>query len=131
MDYIWIAIAFVCGFVVKKINLPPLVGYLTAGFGLHAVGVEPDASLNTLSEIGIALLLFTIGLKLDIKNLFRVEIITAAIGNMSAIVVLTMLNCLLLAALSFSYFNQLDWTAAIVLGFAASFSSTVFVVKVL
>ncbi len=38
MDYIWVAVAFVCGFLVKQVTLPPLIGYLAAGFGLHALG---------------------------------------------------------------------------------------------
>ena len=50
MDYLWIFTAFVCGFLAKQINLPPLVGYLAAVFGLHALGVQPDASLQTLGD---------------------------------------------------------------------------------
>ncbi len=53
MDYIWVAVAFSCGFLVKQLDLPPLIGYLAAGFGLHAIGVEPDNSLSTLADLGI------------------------------------------------------------------------------
>ena len=72
MDYIWVAVAFSCGFLVKQLDLPPLIGYLAAGFGLHAIGVEPDNSLSTLADLGITLLLFTIGLKLDVKVLVEI-----------------------------------------------------------
>lgn len=133
MDYIWVAVAvaFVCGFLVKQINLPPLVGYLAAGFGLHALGAESDTSLETLSDLGVTLLLFTIGLKLNISSLFKTEIWGGAIGHMGAIVLLTMFNCSVLAFLGMQYFTGLDWPAAALIGFAASFSSTVCAVKVL
>ena len=131
MDYIWVAIAFVCGFLVKQIKLPPLVGYLAAGFGLHALGVVPDKSLETLSDLGVTLLLFTIGLKLDFKSLFKVEIWGGATGHMGATVILTALNSLFLGYLGMVYFAGLDWSAAILIGFAVSFSSTVCAVKML
>lgn len=131
MDYIWIAVAFVCGFLAKQINLPPLVGYLVAGFGLHALGFSPDASLETLSDLGIALLLFTIGLKLNVKSLFKTEIWASATTHMTTIILITTLNSLLLGSLGVIYFNELEWQAAALIGFAVSFSSTVFAVKVL
>ena len=131
MDYIWIAVAFVCGFLVKQINLPPLVGYLAAGFGLHALGVEPDESLETLADLGVALLLFTIGLKLNIKSLFKTEIWGSAAGHMSTIVALTTVNCFIFAFFGITHFVELDWTSAALIGFAVSFSSTVCAVKIL
>jgi glutathione-regulated potassium-efflux system ancillary protein KefC len=131
MDYLWIFVAFICGFLVKQINIPPLVGYLAAGFGLHAYGVEPDASLKTLGDLGVILLLFTIGLKLNISSLFKVEIWAGATGHMSIIVLLTMLNCFILSALGMVYFADLSLAGAALVGFAVSFSSTVIAVKVL
>lgn len=131
MDYLWIAVAFVCGFLVKQINLPPLIGYLLAGFGLHALGVKPDASLETLSDLGVTLLLFTIGLKLNIRSLFKTEIWGSATSHMALIVLLTTVNCLLLGSVGFSYFAGLDWSTSALIGFAVSFSSTVCAVKIL
>jgi predicted Kef-type K+ transport protein len=131
MDYIWVAVAFICGFLVKQIHLPPLIGYLAAGFGLHAIGVQPHASLQTLSELGITLLLFTIGLKLDIRTLFKAEIWGGASGHMAAIVLLTTFNSLLLGYLGLKYFSDLNWQSAALIGFAVSFSSTVCAIKIL
>lgn len=131
MEYIWIFTAFSCGFLSKQINLPPLVGYLLAGFGLHALGVQPIPSLETLATLGVELLLFTIGLKLDVKTLFKKEIWASAVAHMGTIVLLTTVNIFLLGSLGFSHFTGLDWQAAILIGFAVSFSSTVFAVKVL
>lgn len=131
MDYIWVAVAFLCGIFVKRINLPPLVGYLAAGFGLHAFGVVPEASLGILSDLGITLLLFTIGLKLNVSSLFKTEIWAGATGHMGVIILLTIVNCLAFAYLGLAHFMELNWTAAVMIGFAVSFSSTVCAVKIL
>jgi predicted Kef-type K+ transport protein len=131
MDFIWVAVAFGCGFFAKQINLPPLIGYLAAGFGLHAIGVEPDASLETLSNLGVTLLLFTIGLKLNIRSLFKTEIWASATGHMAMIILLTTVNSLFLGYLGMKYFAGLDLISAALIGFAVSFSSTVCAVKML
>lgn len=131
MDYIWVAVAFICGYLVKQIALPPLIGYLAAGFALHALGVQPDASLQTLSDLGITLLLFTIGLKLNIRSLFKTEIWAGASGHMLAIVLLTTVNCLVLGYVGLKFFIDLNWQSAALIGFAVSFSSTVCAIKIL
>ncbi len=77
----WIAFAFVLGLVARSIGLPPLIGYLGAGFALAAagerIGVGPDDSeiLQHLAHLGVLLLLFTVGLKLKLSNLARREVI--------------------------------------------------------
>lgn len=131
MDYIWVAVAFGCGFLVKQVNLPPLIGYLAAGFGLHWLGVQPDASLQTLSDLGVTLLLFTIGLKLDVGSLLKPEIWAGALGHMMFVELLTIFNSLVLGALGLAYFAGLDWQTAGLIGFAVSFSSTVCAIKIL
>ena len=68
----WIAFAFVMGLVARGIGLPPLVGYLGAGFALAGfgehIGVGPrdSAALDHIAHLGVLLLLFTVGLKLDL-----------------------------------------------------------------
>ena len=64
MDPLLILIAFVFGFAVSRVELPPLVGYLIAGFLLKASGVEGGALIVELKDVGVTLLLFSIGLKL-------------------------------------------------------------------
>ncbi len=51
--------------------MQPIVGFFIAGFGLHAFGLKFNTPLPTLAGIGISLLLFTIGLKFNIKTLFK------------------------------------------------------------
>jgi len=131
MDFLWVAIAFVFGFFAKQIGLPPLVGYLVAGFGLNAAGVVPDSAINILAELGVTLLLFTIGLKLNLKSLLKPEIWAGASVHMLVIIGLTIANSLFFSYLGMAYFTDLNWQAAAFIGLAVSFSSTVFVVKVL
>jgi predicted Kef-type K+ transport protein len=52
----------------------PLIGFLAAGFALNALGFERTPALDTIANLGVTLLLFTIGLKLDIKTLLRGEV---------------------------------------------------------
>lgn len=131
MDFLWVAVAFSCGFLVKQINLPPLIGYLAAGFGLHAIGVQPDDSLQVLADLGVTLLLYTVGLKLDVRSLVRPEIWGSALAQMGVIMALTVINSMFLSYLAVEYFEGLDWQAAALIGFAVSFSSTVCAVKLL
>jgi len=131
MELLWIVVAFVFGYLAKQIKLPPLVGYLAAGFGLHALGFKADSSLDDIASIGVTLLLFTIGLKLNIKSLFRNEVWISASGHMGTIVLLTVLNGFILGSIGIAYFTDLDLQSIALIGFAVSFSSTVFAVKVL
>lgn len=82
MDPIWLSIAFIFGLGVRAIGLPPLVGYLLAGFVLNYFGVEQGTFVNIISELGITLLLFTIGLKVKLKNLIKPEIWAGASMHM-------------------------------------------------
>jgi len=70
-DPLWIAIAFLCGLAIRVVGLPPMVGFLAAGFALKALGAEGDEFLNVMADLGITLLLFSIGLKLKLKALAR------------------------------------------------------------
>jgi glutathione-regulated potassium-efflux system ancillary protein KefC len=74
MEPMMIALAFAAGFAVQLVKLPPLVGFLAAGFVLNALGFERTPALDTIANLGVTLLLFTIGLKLDIKTLLRTEV---------------------------------------------------------
>tara|TARA_R110001592_G_scaffold205052_2_gene455446 strand:+ start:18671 stop:20233 length:1563 start_codon:yes stop_codon:yes gene_type:complete len=131
MSFIWILVAFLFGYGAKLLSLPPLVGYLFAGFILHGFGVEPEASLQTLADLGISLMLFTIGLKVNFKQLLRKDIWTATLGHMTIwiIFLFPVLN-LLAIVVSLEYLN-LTLAQSALIGFALSFSSTVCAIKVL
>lgn len=131
MDFIWIFVAFICGLVFKFVSLPPLIGFLCAGFILNFYGVEPDANLQTLSDLGITLMLFTIGLKLNIKDLIKPEVLVGTLSTASIWILLFTGFSMLYMSFGLAYFDVLTLQNAALLGFAMSFSSTVCIVKVL
>ncbi|MCM8529595.1 MAG: cation:proton antiporter, partial [Lentisphaeraceae bacterium] len=130
-DPLWIAIAFVCGFLVKLIKLPPLIGFLAAGFILNILGAEGGPFLNATADLGITLLLFTIGLKLRLRELARPEVWGVASLHMSLVTGLIAVFTFILAQTSLPLFTNLDFKTCLLIGFALSFSSTVFAIKVL
>lgn len=131
MDPLWISIAFILGFAVRQIGLPPLVGFLAAGFALNALGVRGGETLQVISDLGVTLLLFTIGLKLKIKNLLRPEVWAGASIHMFITVLVFGLGIYGLSTAGFSLFSGLDFNLSLLIAFALSFSSTVFAVKVI
>ena len=61
---IWLSFAFGLGLVMRLVGLPPLVGYLAAGFILSANGYESNHLLEEVAHAGVLLLLFAIGITL-------------------------------------------------------------------
>ncbi|MDO3378976.1 cation:proton antiporter family protein [Geoalkalibacter halelectricus] len=131
MDPLWLTIAFLCGFLVRQVGLPPLVGFLLAGFILNALGVEGGMTLQVAADLGVILLLFTIGLKLKIQSLFKPEIWAGTSLHMVLTVAFFTAVFWGFTHLGLSLFTDLDLPALLLVGFALSFSSTVFAVKVL
>ncbi len=131
MDFFWILFAFACGLSVRLLSLPPLVGYLIAGFALNFLGFESTETLHVLADLGITLMLFTIGLKLNVRDLLRPEVWAGTSAHMLMWILLFASLALLAAMASLSFFTGMSMSTAALLGFAGSFSSTVCVVKIL
>ncbi len=125
------AVAFVLGFGASRLGLPPLVGFLAAGFLLNALGFEGGPGLDQVADAGVTLLLFTIALKLRISTLLRPEVWAGASLHMGITVAIFGAAIWGLGAAGLSVFAGIDLGVALLLGFALSFSSTVFAVKVL
>ena len=130
VDVAWISFAFICGFLARLLKLPPLIGFLAAGFLLNGLGIrEAGEALHELADLGVTLLLFTIGLKLEVKSLLRREIwfgtslhmllTTVLLAGFIFLLTLTPLLC------------RMPVRTAMLIGFALSFSSTVFAIKIL
>jgi glutathione-regulated potassium-efflux system ancillary protein KefC len=130
-DVTWLSLAFVLGFLSKLVKLPPMAGFLIAGFVLNAFGIAGGQMLQELADLGITLLLFTVGLKLDIKSLARPQVWGTTLIHMSIITSLFGGFIFLLAVIGTPLFIDLKLEQSLMLAFALSFSSTVFVVKVL
>lgn len=130
-DVAWISLAFALGFAARMVNLPPLVGFLATGFLLNAFGVSSGELLDKIADLGITLLLFTIGLKLNPGMLLRPQVWLVTALHTSLVVLLFGSGLFLLALSGAALFQDLDLPLALLLAFALSFSSTVFVAKTL
>lgn len=131
MDFIWILFAFACGMAAKLANVPSLIGYLSAGFILHFIGLEPLENLDVLADLGISLMLFTIGLKLDIRDLLKREIWLSASAHMILWCWLVFAMIFLLGLVLGSLAFNMSLQSVAILAFALSFSSTVCIFKIL
>ena len=130
-DVVWISLAFFLGFLASLVRLPPLVGFLATGFVLNYMGATSGEMLEKLADLGITLLLFTVGLKLKLKVLARPQVWAVTALHIAIVIGLFGTFIFGLATLGIPPFSGLDLKLSILIAFALSFSSTVFVVKVL
>ncbi|MDJ0947339.1 MAG: cation:proton antiporter [Alphaproteobacteria bacterium] len=124
-----VSAAFIFGIAVRKVGLPPLVGFLVAGFFINALGPNfgmPSSTgpiLDYLAKLGVLMLLFTIGLKLKLKQIGEPHVVGGALLHFAiSIAIFTPLTRLVFTN---------DWMIALVVGIALSFSSTVLAAKML
>jgi CPA2 family monovalent cation:H+ antiporter-2 len=114
-------------FILHKFRTPSIVGFLIAGvlLGPHGFGfVRNISEVELLAEVGVILLLFTIGLEISLKNLKRIR--SAVLGGGFSQVLLTALTTSVIA-----YLFLRQWNASIFAGFLVSLSSTAVVMKML
>lgn len=128
MDAVLLAVAFFFGLLAQQLRLPPLVGFLVSGFVLQAFGQKSGDALGVIAELGVTLMLFSIGVKLRVRTLARPEI-WAGTSLHTLVVVLLFAPLLLLAGTLVGQAAGMSWQTALLLSFALSFSSTVFAVK--
>ena len=115
------------GFVTYKLKLPLVIAYLLGGLLLSAVtaiDVSKSSALSFLPDIGIAFVLFLVGMELDLREIkdYGKQILTAGILQ---VIITSVLGTFI--AQSFGF----ETTEAIYLGIGLSFSSTLVVVKLL
>ena len=113
--------------IARRLGLPVILGYLIGGIavGPYGFGLVGDVEqIRTLAEIGVVLLLFTLGLEFSLKTLRRTGRV-AIIGGMVQILATTALG-LVVGLL-------LHWplTEAVFFGFFIALSSTMIVLKLL
>lgn len=124
---ILIIAAFVGGFLARSIKLPPVVGYIASGifFGLLGGKIFPSYSaLLDLSQIGISLLLFTLGFEISLEHLRHIKSKVFFIGMFQVCITSLVFFLLLL-------FAQFDVKTSLLFSILLSFSSTAVVVKLL
>lgn len=118
--------AFV-NFIFNKFRIPTLIGYLITGIivGPHLLGViEEHESINIMAEIGVVLLMFSIGLEFSLNHLLRIRRIVFVGGFLQLVftAVITMF---------IGRIYNLSWFPALFIGFLTALSSTAVVLKLL
>jgi CPA2 family monovalent cation:H+ antiporter-2 len=122
-----IVLAFVFGFIAQRLKLSPLVGYLVAGIaaGPHSPGFTADVHLALqLSEVGVILLMFGVGLKISIDDIWSVRWVSVP-GSL----VQTALVALLGAGIGLAF--HMPPMEAAILGISLSVASTVVFLRAL
>lgn len=120
-----LVVAAILGILVKRFKQPVLIGYLFAGFLLAAVGVFKDRELvDGLGKVGVALLLFLVGLEMNVRELPTIGKVALFTG-IGQILFTFGIGFVVALLIGFS-----SVTAAY-LAIAVSFSSTIIIVKLL
>ena len=120
-----LTVSLVTVFLVRKLRLPNTVGFLVAGLlvGPGVLGLVQDRhAIEVLAEIGIVLLLFTIGLKISLRDLARLRTLTLGAGGMQVGVTIGVVFALAVA-------SGLPLRPAVFLGCLLALSSTAVVLK--
>jgi len=116
-----LAAALILGYLAKRLKISPIVGYLIAGIlvGPFTPGFVADRNVaEQFAEIGVILLLFGIGLRFNLRELFAVwRIAVPGALVQSAISTLMMAGILRLMGW--------EWASGIILGISISVASTV------
>lgn len=128
-EFFAVGAAFMFGLAARQVGLPPLVGFLAAGFFINAFGPRfgmPGSTgpiLEYLAHLGVLMLLFTIGLKLKLRQIGEPHVVGSTLIHFGlSIAIFTPITRLLFTD---------DWTVALLVGIALGFSSTVLAAKML
>lgn len=114
-------------FLFRKLNLPSLVGFLLAGMIIGPFGfklIKAVDEIEVMAEIGVILLMFTIGLEVSFKKINRIKKFLITAGGLQFTVT---------SAIAFIifYLSGLSLNQSIFLGFLLALSSTVIIMKLL
>lgn len=116
-------IAYIC----FRLKLVPIVGFLLAGvlIGPNALGLVRDQALvDATAEIGVILLLFTIGIEFSLEKLARIQKLIFGGGTMQVVLSILLTMLVLLAF-------GVDWKTGVFTGMLVALSSTAIVLKLL
>ncbi|GIW74824.1 MAG: potassium efflux system protein [Phycisphaerales bacterium] len=122
-----LAIVAALGALALLLRQPLVVAFVLAGIASGPAGlglVGPQLDLGLLAELGIAVLLFLVGLRLDVAAVRDMGWMSLLVGLVQ-VAACTLLGTLLARGLGWS------WAAGATIGLALAFSSTIVVVKLL
>ncbi|MFZ1621443.1 YbaL family putative K(+) efflux transporter [Dokdonella sp.] len=122
-----ICLAFVFGMIAQKLRLSPLFGYLVAGVvaGPFTPGFVADMGIaQQLSEIGVILIMFGVGLHFSIGDLWSVRKIVIP-GALFQVLIASSLGLLL------GWLLGWQWGSSLIFGVCLSVASTVVLLRAL
>lgn len=118
----YLVVAYLLGLVASFLRLPPLVGYLGGGLALYGMGATADELLEVIGEVGVLLLLFTLGLHIRLRSILRPEVLGVGSIHLAA-------SAGVFTGVGLAF--GLDFATAAVIAVVMGFSSTVLVAKML
>jgi len=121
------ALSTLVNLIFTKLKIPTVVGYLLTGIlaGPHVFSlVQGDHEIEILAEIGVVLLLFTIGMEFSLKHLLKIRRIVFFGGLLQVLVTAGIFYVV-------SHFYGLDTQTSIFIGFLTALSSSALVLKLL
>ncbi len=121
------ALSTLVNLVFTRIKIPTVVGYLLTGIlaGPHLFSlVHGEHEIEILAEIGVVLLLFTIGMEFSLKHLLKIRRIVFLGGILQVSITAGVFYIV-------SIFYGLDWQTGIFIGFLTALSSSALVLKLL
>ena len=119
--------ALLLGTIAEKLRQSAIIGYIIAGMivGPNVMGwVGEFSDARIITELGAALLLFSIGLEFSFRRLVRLGGTTAAVGVLQLLVTMAV-------GTAVAHLFGLGFKAAVVIGAAISLSSTASVFRLL
>lgn len=121
------ALSTIVNFIFTKIKVPTIIGYLITGIiaGPHLLAIiKTPHEIDLMAEIGVILLMFTIGLEFSLNHLMKIRKIVFFGGFMQLLVTVAIIACC-------THFFDIVWQSGIFIGFLVALSSTAVVLKIL
>ena len=121
------AFATAVNYLFTKIKIPTIIGYLLTGIvvGPSVLGViHSPNEIEFMAEIGIILLMFTIGLEFSLNHLIKIRNIVF-FGGFIQLVFTAGVTAL------FAHMYDMSWGSAVFIGLLTALSSTALVLKIL
>ncbi len=121
------ALSVFVNLIFTKIKIPTIIGYMVTGIiaGPHLLGlVSAQHEIELMAEIGVVLLMFTIGLEFSLQHLIKIRKVVF-FGGLMQFALTTGIILLI------SRFYDLEWKSGLFIGFLTSLSSTAIVLKML
>ncbi len=110
-----------------RLNLPPVLGFLVTGVICGPFGfklVDDQHGIETLAEVGLVLLLFTIGIEFSVKTFLQIKKFLLIAGGLQVVLTIGL-------GAAIAHYTGMPWAASAFLGMLVSLSSTAIVVRIM